>query len=101
MNREGHFGEAPVPDLVLLDLNLPRKDGRAVLQELKCNPKLSKIPVVVFTTSQAISDVQRSYELGANCYVRKPGNLHDYRAVVQSLANFWLGFATLPPKEKR
>jgi CheY-like chemotaxis protein len=101
LNREGDYAEAPVPDLVVLDLNLPRKDGRAVLQELKSQPKLSNIPVVVFTTSQANSDILRSYELGANCYLRKPGNLDDYRAVVQSMADFWLGFASLPKKEKR
>ncbi len=101
LNREKDFGEAPVPDLVVLDLNLPRKDGRAVLQQLKSDPKLSKIPVVVFTTSQASSDIRRSYELGANCYLRKPGNLNDYRAAVQCMAEFWLGFASLPVKENR
>ena len=101
LKREGEYAEAPTPDLLILDLNLPRKDGRAVLKEIKSDPKLSKIPVVVFTTSQANSDVMRSYQLGANCYLRKPGNLNDYRAVVQSMADFWLGFASLPQKEKR
>ena len=101
LNGRGSYAEAPVPDLLVLDLNLPRKDGRAVLKELKSDPKLSKIPVVVFTTSQADSDITRSYELGANCYLRKPGNLTDYTAVVQSMANFWLGFASLPKKESR
>ena len=101
LKHEGEYLEAPTPDLLILDLNLPRKDGRAVLKEIKSDPKLSKIPVVVFTTSQANSDVQRSYQLGANCYLRKPGNLNDYRAVVQSMADFWLGFASLPQKEKR
>lgn len=101
LKHEGEYMEAPTPDLLILDLNLPRKDGRAVLKEIKSDPKLSKIPVVVFTTSQANSDVQRSYQLGANCYLRKPGNLNDYRAVVQSMADFWLGFASLPQKEKR
>lgn len=101
LNRKGSYAGAPAPDLLVLDLNLPRKDGRAVLQEVKSDPKLSKIPVVVFTTSQANSDITRSYELGANCYLRKPGNLADFAAVVQSMADFWLGFASLPQKEKR
>jgi two-component system, chemotaxis family, response regulator Rcp1 len=101
LRQRGKYVEAPVPDLVVLDLNLPRKDGRAVLAELKSDPKLAKIPVVVFTTSQASTDVTRSYELGANCYLRKPGNLPDFVAVVQSMASFWLGFASLPQEEER
>ena len=101
LHRQGNFAEARAPDLLVLDLNLPRKDGRAVLKELKSDPTLSKIPVVVFTTSQAASDIAQSYELGANCYLRKPGNLADFTAVVQSMAEFWLGFASLPQKEKR
>jgi len=94
--HEGKYVEAPTPDLVVLDLNLPRKDGRAVLKELKSDSRFSRVPVVVFTTSQASSDIASSYELGANCYLRKPGNLDEYRAVVHSMADFWLGFATLP-----
>lgn len=101
LQRVGNYAKAPTPDLLVLDLNLPRKDGRAVLKELKSDPKLSKIPVVVFTTSQASSDIMRSYELGANCYLRKPGNLADFTAAVQSMAEFWLGFASLPQREKR
>jgi len=101
LHRDGNYADAPAPDLMVLDLNLPRKDGRAVLRELKSDPHLAKIPVIVFTTSQASSDISRSYELGANCYLRKPGNLHDFAAVVQSMAEFWLGFASLPHKEKR
>ena len=96
LHRRGEYSEAPCPDLVILDLNLPRKDGRAVLKELKSDSLFYKIPVVVFTTSQASSDISSSYALGANCYLRKPGNLSEYRAVVQSMADFWLGFATLP-----
>jgi len=94
--HEGKYAAAPTPDLVVLDLNLPRKDGRTVLKELKSDSRFSKVPIVVFTTSQASSDIASSYELGANCYLRKPGNLDDYRAVVRSMADFWLGFATLP-----
>lgn len=100
LHHQGKYAEARTPDLVVLDLNLPRKDGREVLKELKADPELSKIPVVIFTTSQANSDVLHSYELGANCYLRKPGNLADYKAVVQSMADFWLGFASLPQKER-
>ena len=101
LHRQGKYGEAPSPDLIVLDLNLPGKDGRAVLAEVKSDPQLAKIPVVIFTTSQASSDITRSYELGANCYLRKPGNLADFEAIVQSMADFWLGFASLPQKEKR
>lgn len=92
-----HAGSS-LPDLLFLDLNLPRKDGRAVLQALKSDARLSKIPVVVFTTSQANADIARCYELGANCYVQKPGNLADFRAVVHSTADFWLRLVSLPPK---
>ena len=100
LRREGRYAEAPSPDLIVLDLNLPRKDGRAVLKEVKSDPDLASIPVVVFTTSQAGSDINRSYGLGANCYLRKPGNLSEYTSVVQSMADFWLSFASLPHKEK-
>ena len=96
LQRRGRYSEAPCPDLVILDLNLPRKDGRIVLKELKSDARFYKIPIVVFTTSQASSDITSCYALGANCYLRKPGNLPEYRAVVQSMADFWLGFATLP-----
>ncbi|MGA2102644.1 MAG: response regulator [Candidatus Sulfotelmatobacter sp.] len=101
LRREGKYAQAPVPDLVVLDLNLPRKDGCEVLSNIKADPALSKIPVVIFTTSQANSDVTRSYKLGANCYLRKPGNLPEFVAVVRSMAEFWLDFASLPQKEKR
>ncbi len=101
LRRQGKYAQAPAPDLVVLDLNLPRKDGREVLSEIKSDSALSRIPVVIFTTSQANSDISRSYELGANCYLRKPGNLPDFVAVVQSMADFWLGFASLPHKENR
>lgn len=99
--RRGKYEHAVYPDLVVLDLNLPSKDGREVLSNIKSDPALAKTPVVIFTTSQANSDITRSYELGANCYLTKPGNLADFIAVVQSMADFWLGFASLPHKEKR
>jgi CheY-like chemotaxis protein len=101
LRRQGKYAKAPVPDLVVLDLNLPHKDGCEVLSSIKADPALAKIPVVIFTTSQANSDITRSYKLGANCYLRKPGNLHEFVAVVQSMAEFWLGFASLPQREKR
>jgi len=101
LQHKGKYTKAPVPALIVLDLNLPRKDGCDVLSNIKADPALAKIPVVIFTTSQASSDIARSYQLGANCYLRKPGNLPEFVAVVQSMADFWLGFASLPQREKR
>jgi chemotaxis family two-component system response regulator Rcp1 len=101
LRRQGKYAEAPRPDLIVLDLNLPRKDGRDVLADIKSDPEFNRIPVVIFTTSQANSDINRGYELGANCYLRKPGNLTDFVAVVESMADFWLGFARFPQKEMR
>lgn len=101
LRREGKYANALRPDLIVLDFNLPRKDGRAVLAEVKADANLRRIPVVIFTSSQAASDITNGYQLGANCYLRKPGNLSDFRAVVQSMADFWLRFATLPQKETR
>jgi chemotaxis family two-component system response regulator Rcp1 len=99
LRRQGQYVEAISPDLIVLDLNLPRKDGRAVLAEVKSDPELARIPVVVFTTSEASSDITRCYALGANCYLRKPGNLPEYVSAVQSMADFWLRFASLPQRE--
>jgi len=99
LRRQGKYVQAPEPDLIVLDLNLPRKDGREVLSELKSDPFLTRIPVVIFTTSQASSDVNHSYAQGANCYICKPGNFPEYAAVVQSRADFWLSLVTLPQKE--
>jgi chemotaxis family two-component system response regulator Rcp1 len=101
LRRQGKYATAPVPDLVVLDLNLPRKDGCEVLSNIRADPSLAKIPVVIFTSSQASSDIARSYKLGANCYLKKPGNLPDFVAAVQSMAEFWLTFASLPQREKR
>ena len=89
-------GAEQVPDLVILDLNLPKKNGRAVLAELKSNPEYQKIPVVVFSTSQLGSDICSSYELGANCYVRKPGNLKDFVSAVKAIEEFWFVTTSLP-----
>lgn len=96
LRRQGKYHDVPSPDLIVLDLNLPRVDGCSILTQLKSDENLSRIPVVIFTTSQANSDITRCYELGANCYLVKPGNLSDFVAVVQSMADFWLGFASLP-----
>ena len=101
LRREGKYSDAPAPDLVVLDLNLPRKTGREVLSDVKADPALATIPVVIFSTSQAKADIIGSYQLGANCYLGKPGTLPDFMAAVQSMADFWLGFASLPQKEKR
>lgn len=99
LRRHGDYREAREPDLVVLDLNLPRKDGREVLAEVKKDATLARIPVVIFTTSEARSDVNFSYEHGANCYLQKPGNFPDYLTVVQSMTGFWLRLALLPNKE--
>ena len=100
LTHKGAYTQAATPDLLFLDLNLPRKDGRHVLAAVKQNPQLAKIPVVVFTTSRAFSDVVSSYELGANCYVRKPGTLPEFLATVRGVTDFWLRHAILPQQEK-
>lgn len=87
-----------LPDLILLDLNMPKKDGREVLADLKSNPQLKQIPVVILTTSDAEIDILKSYNLGANCYVRKPVGLVEFTAVVQSIEHFWFTVVKLPPK---
>jgi len=96
LRREGPYREVPRPDLILLDLNLPRKDGREVLEEMKEDPKLKQIPVVVLTTSRAEQDVLRSYALHANCYITKPVDFNQFIEVVRSIEHFWLAVVTLP-----
>lgn len=98
LNRRGNYANALRPDLVILDLNLPKRDGLAVLAAMKAGPDLRQIPVVIFSTSQLSKDITRSYELGANCYVSKPGNLNDFFSTVKSIEEFWLGYASLPPR---
>lgn len=92
------YAAAPKPDLLLLDLNLPRKDGREVLAEIKNDPDLRRIPVVVLTTSQAEPDIMRSYDLHANCFVAKPVDLDSFISVIKSIANFWGRVVKLPPR---
>ena len=101
LRREGKYAHATVPDIVILDLSLPGKDGRAVLAEVKADPVLRKIPIAIFSTSEARQDIMRSYELGANCYVSKPGNLRDFISAVTSIGEFWFGLARLPREEER
>lgn len=95
--RRPPYEAAARPDLILLDLNLPRMDGREVLAQVKSDPSLKLIPVVVLTTSQAEEDVLRAYHLSANCYVTKPVDLHQFNHIVQSIEQFWLTVVTLPP----
>jgi chemotaxis family two-component system response regulator Rcp1 len=96
LRREGRFAEAPRPDLILLDLNLPRKDGRETLAEIKRNPSLKRIPVVILTTSQAEEDIVRTYNLHANCYITKPVDLDQFIKVVHTIKDFWLSIVKLP-----
>lgn len=98
LRREGRYSDVIRPDLILLDLNLPRKDGREVLEELKADPDLRSIPVVVLTSSDAEKDVVRSYDLGANCYVTKPVDLDQFSNVVRTIEDFWFVVVKLPPK---
>ena len=96
LRREGKYADVPRPDLILLDLNLPKKDGREVLEEIKENPSLKSIPVVILTTSAAEEDILRSYLLHANCYITKPVDLDGFLKVVKSIDSFWLSVVKLP-----
>jgi two-component system, chemotaxis family, response regulator Rcp1 len=96
LRREEMHADAKRPDLVLLDLNLPRKDGREVLSEVKADPVLRRIPIVVLTTSAAEQDILRTYELHANCYINKPVDLDQFIRVVQSIEDFWFTVVKLP-----
>ena len=98
LRRRGPFANAVRPDLILLDLNLPKKDGREVLEEVKGDAALRQIPVVILTSSQAEEDIARAYSLRANCYVSKPVDLDQFIAVVKSIENFWFTIVKLPPE---
>lgn len=100
LRREGRYAGAPRPDVILLDLNLPRKDGREVLQEVKADPALRSIPVVILTTSDAERDIAQAYALHANCYIKKPVDLDQFITVVQSIENFWFTIVKLPPEPR-
>lgn len=101
LRREGRYAAAPRPDVILLDLNLPRKDGREVLAELKADERLRCIPVVILTTSTDERDVLRAYELHANCYITKPVDFEQFIGVVQAIENFWLTVVILPSERGR
>ncbi len=98
LRREGKFKDAVRPELILLDLNLPKKDGREVLAEIKADNDLKRIPVVILTSSEAEQDIIRSYNLHANCYVTKPVDLDQFITVVKSIEHFWLKVVKLPPE---
>ena len=101
LNLEGEYANARRPDLILLDLNLPSKNGQEVLEEIKQSPTLKTIPVVILTTSSSEADVLRSYQLHANCYITKPVGLDGFLEVVRSIDNFWLSVVKLPRQERR
>lgn len=98
LKRQGPFAQAPTPDLVLLDLNLPRRDGREVLEDIKNDPALKHIPVVILTSSQAEEDILRSYRLHANCFITKPVDLEQLTKVVHGIEQFWFTLVKLPPE---
>jgi two-component system, chemotaxis family, response regulator Rcp1 len=99
LRRQGTFKDAARPDLILLDLNLPRKDGREVLAEIKSDDELKRIPVVILTTSRAEADMVQTYELHANCYIVKPVDLGQFISVIRSIEDFWLKVVRLPSGE--
>ena len=100
LTQTGTYASVPRPDLILLDLNLPKKNGREVLAEIKADPSLSTIPVVIMTVSQDERDVIETYRLHANCYIKKPVEFGEFIQIVKSIENFWFSIVTLPPKSR-
>jgi len=100
LNRRGEYADAPFPDLILLDLNLPRKNGDEVLEEISADPELARIPVIVLTGSSAEEDVVRSYDLAANAYLTKPVDPEEFIETVRSFQEFWLSVVRLPPSDE-
>ncbi len=98
LRHQEPYTKSPRPDLVLLDLNLPKMNGREVLAEIKADPELRRIPVVILTVSKAEQDIVKTYDLHANCYINKPVDLEQFLTVVQSIENFWLTVVKLPPR---
>jgi CheY-like chemotaxis protein len=98
LRKQGEYADAPTPDLVLLDLNLPRRDGREVLRDVKADPELRRIPIVVLTTSDAKEDVLASYDLHANAYVRKPVDFEQFVEAVRAIDDFFITVVRLPPR---
>jgi two-component system, chemotaxis family, response regulator Rcp1 len=101
MRRSGMYSQAPRPSLVLLDLNMPKKDGRQLLAEMKVDPELASIPVIVFTSSASEEDILNSYSLHANAYITKPLALEQFTSVIRRIEEFWLSTAQLPPRGRR
>lgn len=99
LNQQGEYSDETRPDLILLDLNLPGMSGQEVLEEIKADPSLQRIPVVILTTSDSDADVLRSYELNANCYITKPVDLRQFIHVIQLISDFWLTAVKLPPTD--
>jgi chemotaxis family two-component system response regulator Rcp1 len=95
LNKEGEYADVPTPDLILLDLNLPKKDGREVLHDIKTHPDLKRIPVVILTTSNAEQDIMHSYNLHANCYINKPVDFDQFFVIIEKIEEFWLNTAIL------
>jgi chemotaxis family two-component system response regulator Rcp1 len=100
LRRQGKYADAPRPDVILLDLNLPKKDGREVLEEVKADPSLRNIPVVILTSSEAERDIAQAYDLHANCYITKPVDLDQFITVVKSIEDFWFTIVKLPPEPR-
>lgn len=98
LHKEGKYADAVHPDLILLDLNLPQKDGFEVLGEVKADPNLKRIPVIILTSSKAEADIFRTYDLHANCYITKPIDMDQFIRIVRSMENFWLASVTLPER---
>lgn len=98
LNQADDFKDAPMPDLIIMDLNLPKKDGREILEEIKNNKRYKTIPVVILTSSKAESDIIKCYTLHANCYISKPVDLDQYMTVVNTIEKFWCTIVTLPPR---
>ena len=99
LRKQGIYADAPQPELILLDLNLPKKDGREVLAEIKADPNLRRIPVVVLTTSSSEEDILKIYDLHANCYITKPVDLEQFMGVVKSIEDFWVSVVKLPSSD--
>ncbi len=100
LNQQGNYKESLTPDLILLDLNLPKKDGREVLAEVKASPHLNSIPIIILTTSQSEEDVLKAYKLQAACYVTKPIDLQHFEKVIRSLDEFWFSAVKFPPETR-
>lgn len=101
LHHRGEYADAPCPDLILLDLNMPRKGGLEALQEIKSDPDLVTIPIVIFTTSQEERDIARSYDTGANTFITKPVTFEGLVRVIKAISGYWCEVATLPPKKER